>query len=197
MNKNLRKILVKFNDFFGRNTGVKIKKESYARPSTLKAIEIFGSKPIRVIEIGCAAGNNALNVLKNLNITEYIIIDPYDKYEDDYDDYDRGRLIAMRKEAESKLSSYSDKITWIYDYSDKAFSQISGKIDFIYIDGNHSYEYVQSDLENYSNLLADTFVFGGHDIDQPGVTRAFIEFISKNKYGSYRIHDPDWLIYEC
>lgn len=195
MNKKLRKILVKVNDFIGRNTGIKIKKVTYARPSTLKAKEIFGNKSIRVIEIGCAAGNNALNVLKNLNVSEYIIIDPYDKYED-YDDYDKVRLISMRTEAKNKLSAYSDKLTWIYDYSDKAIDQIKGNIDFIYIDGNHSYEYVLSDMENYSKLLADTYVFGGHDIDQSGVSRAFIDFVSRNKYEFYEIKDPDWLIYE-
>jgi len=195
MNKKLRKILVKVNDFIGRNTGVKIRKDTYARPSTLKAEEIFGNKSIRVIEIGCAAGNNALNVLKKLNVSEYIIIDPYDKYEG-YDDYDGRRLVSMREEAKSKLSSYSDKLTWIYDYSDNAVGQIKGKIDYIYVDGNHSYEYVLSDMENYSKLLADVYVFGGHDVDQPGVTKAFIDFVSKNKYEFYEIKDPDWLIYE-
>lgn len=125
MNKKLRKILVKINDFVGRNTGVKIKKDTYARPSSLKAKEIFGSKPNSVIEIGCAAGNNALNVLKNLNVTEYIFIDPYEKSLDDYDDYHKERLASMREVAKSKLSSYSDKINWIYDYSDNAVDQIS------------------------------------------------------------------------
>ena len=196
MYKTFRKIFVKINDFVGRNTGIKIKKETYARPSTIKAMEIFGSKPIRVVEIGCAAGNNTLNVLKKLNVSEYIIIDPYDKYEDDYNDYDRKRLTSMRIEAKNKLSAYSDKLTWIYDYSDNAVNKIKGKIDFIYIDGNHSYEYVLSDMENYSKLLTSKYVFGGHDIDQPGVSKAFIEFIGKNKYNFYQIKDPDWLIYE-
>lgn len=53
-----------------------------------------------------------------------------------------------------------------------------------------------SDMKNYSKLLSKAFVFGWHDIDQPGVARAFVEFISKNKYDSYEIKDPDWLIYE-
>jgi hypothetical protein len=195
MNKIIRRVLIKINDYIGIKSGVKIKKVTYSRPCTLKAKEIFKNKPIRVIEIGCAAGNNALDVLKNLNVTEYIIIDPYDKSETDYDDYDKSRLIAMREEAKKKLRNYSDKLVWIYDFSDNAIGQIEGKIDYIYIDGNHSYDFVRSDLENYSKLLAETFVFGGHDIDQPGVTKAFVEFISKKGYELYEINDPDWLIY--
>lgn len=187
---------MKLNDFIGINTGIKIKKVSYARPSTIKAKEIFENQPIRIIEIGCAAGNNALDVLKILNVSEYIIIDPYDKYEDDYDDYDRARLVSMREEAKKKLSSYSDKLTWIYDYSSNAIDQIEGKIDFIYVDGNHSYESVLSDMENYSKLLADKYVFGGHDIDQIGVSKAFVDFVSNSKCEFYEIKDPDWLIYE-
>jgi hypothetical protein len=196
MYKYLRKLFVKVNDALGRLSGIKLKKVTYARPSTLKAKEIFGDNEIRVIEIGCASGNNALNVLNTLNISEYIIIDPYDKYLDGYNDYDKDRLTKMRNEANKLLSHYSDKITWIYINSESAINQISGKVDYIYIDGNHSYDYVKSDMEKYSELLQDKYVFGGHDIDLPDVVKAFVEFVSENNYECFEIKDPDWIIYE-
>jgi hypothetical protein len=197
MYKSLRKIFVKFNDFFGRLSGYKIRRDTYSRPSTIKAKEIFGDKPIKVIEIGCASGNNALDVLENLNVAEYIIIDPYEKILVDYDDYDHERLILMRKQAKERLARYSNNIKWIYDFSDDAADKITGKYDFIYIDGNHNYEYVLSDMNNYFKFLSDNFVFGGHDIDQPGVSRAFVEFLaSTDQYKTYDIKDPDWLIYK-
>ena len=197
MYKMLRKIFVMINDYFGRLSGYKLKRDTYSRPSTIKAKQIFGDKPIKVIEIGCAAGNNALDVLQSLNVSEYVIIDPYEKILFDYDDYDHERLVLMRKQAKERLAKYSDNIKWIYDFSDDATDKISGKYDFIYIDGNHSYEYVLSDMNNYRKFLSDNFVFGGHDIDQPGVSRAFVEFLaSSDQKDLFEIKDPDWLVYK-
>ena len=197
MYKMLRKIFVMINDYFGRLSGYNLKRDTYSRPSTIKAKQIFGDKPIKVIEIGCAAGNNALDVLQNLNVSEYVIIDPYEKILVDYDDYDHERLVLMRKQAKERLAKYSDNIKWIYDFSDDATDKISGKYDFIYIDGNHSYEYVLSDMNNYRKFLSDNFVFGGHDIDQPGVSRAFVEFLaSSDQKDLFEIKDPDWLVYK-
>ena len=195
MYRLLRKWLVKINDNIGRNTGFKFKRVTYSRPSTLKAKEIFGYKKIRVLEIGCAAGNNALDVLNNLNVSEYFVVDPYDKYNDGYNDYSLSRLARMREEAVKRLNKYSNKITWIYDYSENAINNLTGRFDYIYIDGNHSYEFVKKDMNQYFELLNDEFVFGGHDIDLPDVARAFVEFVSDKNQLVYEVKDPDWIVY--
>jgi len=195
MNKTIRKPLVRINDRFGKTFGFKLKRVPYSRPSTLKALEIFNDKPIRVIEIGCAAGNNTLDVLKQLNVSEYIIIDPYEKIDNSYDDYSIARLALMRKQSRKKLRNYEDKITWIYDTSSKAIERINGSADYIYVDGDHRYSQVLSDMDNYYNLLADRFVFGGHDIDQPDVAKAFVDFIANKAITNYEIKDSDWIVY--
>jgi len=195
MNKLLRKPLVKINDTFGKLLGSKIKKVPYSRPSTLKAKEIFGDKPIRVIEIGCAAGNNALDILKNLNVSEYVVIDPYETLSCDYDDYTKTRLTKMRKQSRMRLKNYEENITWLYEKSDEALKELEGTYDYIYIDGNHDYEYVLSDMNNYFSLLSGKYVFGGHDIDQVGVSKAFVEFAANKAGLNYKINDPDWVLY--
>ena len=197
MYRKLRKIFVRFNDFFGRLIGYKLKRVSYSRPSTLKAKEIFKDQPIRVIEIGCAAGNNSLDILNQLNVSEYIIIDPYEKASGaSYDDYDHERLVLMREQSAERLGKHHSKIKWIYEFSDQAVKEIKGKFDYIYIDGDHSYSYALSDMRNCSKLLSDRFIFGGHDIDQPDVAKAFVEFISESNFDKIEILDPDWLIYK-
>lgn len=197
MYKNLRKIFVKFNDYFGRLLGYKLKRVTYSRPATLKAKEIFKDQPIRVIEIGCAAGNNSVDVLKNLNIKEYVIIDPYEKASGkEYDDYDHERLILMREQAKARLEKYSDKVKWVYDFSDQALSEIEGEFEYIYIDGDHSYSYALSDMRNYAKFLSNRFVFAGHDIDQSDVAKAFIEFVGETSFENIEILDPDWVIYK-
>ena len=52
-------------------------------------------------------------------------------------------------------------------------------------------------MNNYRKFLSDNFVFGGHDIDQPGVSRAFVEFLaSSDQKDLFEIKDPDWLVYK-
>jgi hypothetical protein len=46
------------NLYIGKFIGCKLRLTTHSRPSTILAKEVFGNKPLRVIEIGCAAGNN-------------------------------------------------------------------------------------------------------------------------------------------
>lgn len=192
--KKIRKRLVTVNDFIGRLSGYKMKRITYSRPSTLAALEKFGSKEIRVIEIGCAAGNNSLDILRKLNIKELVIIDPYENISNEFDDYTVDRLRLMQSQAKNKLKKYSEKITWVKKLSDDAVSDLHGRYDFIYIDGDHSFEYAYKDMCNYYNFLSDEFVYGGHDIDQSGVSKAFSKFIRENNFASIHFKDPDWII---
>lgn len=50
-------------------------------------------------------------------------------------------------------------------------------VDFVYIDGDHSYEGVKRDFESYVSLVADDGIVGLHDIDNPntGISRFWAE----------------------
>jgi hypothetical protein len=73
----------------------------------------------------------------------------------------------------------------IRDYSENAASQIpDGTLDFIYIDGLHTYDGVRADLTNYYAKLRDGGLIVGDDYRTDcwwgdGVVRAFDEFISE------------------
>ena len=160
--KIIRKHLKGVNDLIGRKTGYKMKRVPYSRPSTLIAAERFGSKEIRAIEIGCAAGKNSLDILEKLKISELVLIDPYDVVPGNYDDYTVERLKLMREQSKKRLSKFEDKITWIKKTSLDALGELHGKYDFIYVDGDHSFQHAYDDIKNYFPLLSDDFVFGGH-----------------------------------
>lgn len=190
----IRTPLVRMNDAIGRAIGSKLKRVSYSRPATLKAKDLFGQEAVRVIEIGCAAGNNAVDIFRQLNVSEFVLIDPYESYAD-FKDYNKQLLVEMRREAERKLRPFASRIKWLRHTSQDAISNINGRFDFIYVDGNHAYDYALSDMINYHKLLSSKFVFGGHDIDLPDVAKAFVEFVSNNHFRNYEIKDPDWIIY--
>jgi len=192
--QKIRKYTKGTNDLIGKTTGFKIKRVPYSRPSTLAALEKFGSKEIRAIEIGCAAGRNALDILQKINVSELVLIDPYDLVIGEYDDYTVARLNLMQEQAKDRLSNYDDRITWVTKTSTDALRDLHGKYDFIYVDGDHSYKHAYEDIKNYLSFLSDEFVFGGHDIMQDGVSKAICQLIKEGKIDKVSLRDPDWII---
>ena len=125
-------------------------------------------------------------MLQNLDIKKLYLIDPYEGYWDGGKDnkfrgpaYMRKTKITMKHD----LENYKDKIKNIYAKSSDAIKDIPDNIDFIYIDGDHSYEAVSSDINLYYNKVRKGGIFGGDDYKEeyPGSMKAVDEF--ENKYG--------------
>jgi hypothetical protein len=72
-----------------------------------------------------------------------------------------------------------------------------GPFEFIYIDGDHRYEAVLADLQAWFPRLAGKGVIAGHDIDQPDVARAVVEFFAPMDMRVERTSDywaPSWFV---
>ena len=141
------------------------------------------------VEIGVAGGEHALSILENLDIKRLYLVDPYDLY----DTYTEGKEIygisqatlnETKKSAREKLKKYERQIVWIEKQSSKAISDINDNLDFVYIDGNHAYDFVLEDLHKYYNLIRPGGVLGGHDYyngfakSHSGLIKAVGEFAS-------------------
>jgi len=102
------------------------------------------------VEIGTYHGDNALSMLLNLPIKKIYLIDPYLNYGGYTDKYgDELSLEPVFNVAKEKLSKFKDKVAFIRKMSSDAISDIPDNVDFVYIDGNHKYEYVKQDMEMY------------------------------------------------
>lgn len=166
--------------------------KTFPRESTKFAKEYFKGREIIVIEIGTLEGKNARSILKNLNIGRIYLIDPYTKYkEHDQNFYD---LESIEKKAHKFLGGYSDKITWVKEFSENAAKEIKKTADFIYIDGNHQYDFVKKDIQLYWKLLNDGGIIAGHDIQTEGVSKAVLEFATKNHFKLNFGDRRDWWI---
>lgn len=149
-------------------------------------------REIVAVEIGTFKGENAYWMLKTLPIKKLYLIDPYAKYADYEKDGSYEYINKAEKLARERLLQFRDKIVWVKEFSDKALSSIPNNVDFIYIDGNHEYDYVKKDISNFYNKVRSGGILAGHDIELPGVSRAVIEFLSKAKTNKYGILFPDW-----
>jgi hypothetical protein len=129
----------------------------------LKDDELVGA------EIGVAYGQNAEAMLKLLPIKKLYLIDPYDRV-DNPEESDR--YISAKK----KVEAYDVDIVFITKRSDEAVDDIKTELDFVYIDGDHSYDVVSSDIANYWQKVREGGILGGHDLKRSEVSKAVWEF---------------------
>lgn len=145
------------------------------------------------VEIGTHEGYFADNLLSSNPTATLYCIDPYLKY----DEYEDGiNLITgddlFHKTFEKLTTKYGKRVIFIKELSSKAIDLIPDKIDFLYIDGNHTYKYVYEDIENYYNKVkSGGYIMGDDAVDTDENKRdkngdVFIEW-SSGCYGNYGV----------
>jgi hypothetical protein len=154
----------------------------YMRCFTEFIKEYFNGIPIKGAEVGVYTGNNALSILSNVpNIQTLYLIDPYVLYSEwNPCDLPDPPDVAKQKAIE-QTATFKEKVKFIY----KPFELVNdGEIkllNFIYIDGCHSYDSVAHDCSK-ANILVKRGVIGGHDYNFSGVQQAVTEFCKNNNY---------------
>ena len=127
------------------------------------------------IEIGTAYGGCANHLLTECNLERLICVDPYKYYPDmpglfDQDDYDR-----LRKQTYERLGVYIPRYLPLILDSKEAFrlmgmntdypNHLGKQVDFVFLDGLHTYEMVKWEIEHYSKLIRPGGALIGHDYD--------------------------------
>jgi len=143
------------------------------------AKKYFNGKEITACEIGVYYGENTKQMNKHLNIKRFYLVDSYVLY-GKYASLERKKnKPEVWKRKAHQLNKKGNEV-WIEKFSDKAIEDIKEKLDFCYIDGNHTYEYVLNDLENYWKIMKKGGILSGHDMTIEDVSRAVIDFVKKH-----------------
>ena len=164
---------------------------------------LIGKRNLVGCEIGVGEGINALQILRNLDVKKLYLIDPYERYKDDPKQIEVMVTPANGKEevAKGKLAPYADKIVWIKEISSLAHTQLqTEELDFIYIDGNHSYKSAKEDILNYFPKVKIGGLISGDDYNHPmddygvkkAVDEAFGDTVVKKKRPT--LSAVDWWI---
>ena len=168
------------------------------RASISFAKKHFKQKEVVAAEIGVAYGSNALSMFMELQIKQFYAIDPYVDYTDNGSTIRHEKIHAEDSQlnyAKNILKKHSRKIIWVRGFSADVVDRIPNDIDFVYIDGNHSYDFVKKDIELYYPKIKEGGIIGGHDFDGycPEVARAVLDFQKENNLKLYG-KDSDWWI---
>jgi predicted O-methyltransferase YrrM len=147
---------------------------------------VKGYNPQTLFEIGTFNGRTTLNMAANVSEeTKIYTLDlPPDKQEvtewpisaGDKENIERART---RVGSSFLGTKFADRITQLYgDSANFDFTPFSNSIDFIFIDGAHSYDYVLNDSEKSINLLRNgkgIILWHDHGGGLEGVTKALNE----------------------
>lgn len=142
-------------------------------------------------EIGVADGRNSLTLCQSIPGLELLCVDPWAPYSGNrrggpQEQHERNVLLAT-----ARLAPY--KATLLRMKSAEAAVTVAPRsLDFVYLDGNHAYEYVRTDLQVWSEKVRSGGIVAGHDFFQfagAGVIRAVTEFTTSKGITDWHLTD--------
>lgn len=146
-------------------------------------------------EIGVAAGDNAQSILHKLDIRRLYLIDNYQQSNaiEKYENYTLNQSMAF-----NRLGGRTN-VEFVYEDSKTAHKKfVDGLFDFVYIDGDHSFNGCLEDIQNFWKKIKSGGYIGGHDFygNFIGVIDAVLVFCALNNITRKELHTSnfDWWI---
>lgn len=153
-------------------------------------IKEFGFK--RGAEVGVREGHFSRFIVQNTDIEKWYAIDPWEN------NPELGNADEAYRIAKEMFEPFGNRIEMIKGYSPSAADFVEdNSLDFIYIDGMHTYNEVKADIDAWWNKLKVGGILAGHDYhleDWPGVYNSVNEFVQKNnlQLNITGIESPDY-----
>jgi predicted O-methyltransferase YrrM len=167
------------------------------RPMFEAAKQHLKDKPVIGVEVGVSAGVNACEVIDGWQeITKLFGIDSYPVYSD------FKQPEAQQTMLYCAINSFINqpRIYLIIESSAVACNRFeSESVDFVYIDANHSYNFVKEDILAWLPKVKKGGVIGGHDLDwqdtedhnEYSVLRAVKEIFGDKMQHDKKLFTPD------
>ena len=116
------------------------------------------------VEIGVFKGQFSKAILENWPGTLYMV-DPWRPLGDEYLDSSNHALHATAyQETMNAIHGFEDRAFMIRALSNQAVHLFAdNSLDYVYIDGNHAYDWVKEDLEIWWPKLKSGGIMAGHD----------------------------------
>jgi predicted O-methyltransferase YrrM len=149
-------------------------------------IKRLGEK-LKGIEIGtCRAESTAYFLEKCPNIDLLTTIDPYKGYQDWNGEITQETVDRFMEVAKKNLKQYGKRVKMLREESTGVADTFKDKsVDFIFVDGDHSYDATLADCEAYYSKLKSGGLFCGHDYQTiESVKRSVDDFRAKHKITS-------------
>lgn len=130
-------------------------------------------------------------------------VDPFIHYPDSIykDGSNRTDLPAIGKATAQKMSAYSNYILFPEESLMAVERFMDGKLDFVYLDGNHGLKHIRNDIEAWWPKVKPGGLLCGHDMydrendaHSCGVATAVLEFLYANKLSCHVTPCTSWWV---
>jgi hypothetical protein len=140
-------------------------------------------------EIGVSVGGHSEAILKSTNIQKLYSVDPYKINKAGFSEEDDIFHDLLFLWVEYRLNKYAPRSQMVRLFSVEASALFENEsLDFVFIDGDHSYEAVRDDINAwYSKVRIGGIVSGDDYTTWPGVKKAVDEIFGKKGLTVY--HD--------
>lgn len=149
-----------------------------------------------MVEIGSYLGESTLIFLDSGRLFMVYAVDPWvNGYDPEVKDIASFRFDMDLVEArfDEVVAPYRNHIFKLKMTSEQASSNFPDQsLDFVYIDGNHTYESVKQDIVIWRKKIRLGGIIAGHDYGWPGLTQAIIEELGEIPIGD-RFSDNSWM----
>ena len=150
-------------------------------------------------EIGVFEGINAKAILNAYPHIKLYLVDNYERVVI----ATGGALVPeyqkqeIMRNCERNLSCYNGRVIRVFKQSEVAYKDfLDNYFDYVYIDGEHLYDWVKRDIELWYPKVKIGGILAGHDYEMSSVMRAVAEFRDMNniKYFSFSTGngESDW-----
>lgn len=142
-------------------------------------------------EIGVADGRNALTICEAIPEVSLLCVDPWLRYNENARGGPQSQHAENKALAAERLKDY--KVKLVQDFSMGVVKDVPlGSIDFVYIDGNHAFDYVMQDLIEWSKRVRKGGIVAGHDFyhfKYAGVVEAVVAYTGAHGITDWHVCD--------
>lgn len=149
------------------------------------------------VEVGVCLAHTTEAFAKGIkNLKKLYAVDNYPTFVDwDGSDWNQDRQDLMKKAAQEKMLAHKDKVEFLHVSSEEFVKTIEDEsLDFIFIDGDHSFEAALKDFQNYYPKVKKGGIFGGHDIQLDSVRNALTYFLKEKSNEVIGVTNSAWYL---
>ena len=137
-------------------------------------------------------------MFQNIPELNLFLVEPYKDHPSNKRNWGQDIHNRFKKQAHARFNGYN--VTWLEGFSEEVSGQVpDGSLDFVYIDGEHTYDFVMIDIILWSRKIRPGGIVSGHDYEyhkprQPKVGRAVNDYAAA--YGLGPIYMTDKTVNE-
>lgn len=160
----------------------------------LRFVERRLTGPLVGVEVGVFRGEHAKEILLGIpRLRRLYLVDPYIEDYWTFNPHFRAYISSAKDKALQRLTPFNNRVKWVYAPFEA--NLIPEKVDFVYIDGCHSYEAVKHDILEAEKIVKRGGALGGHDYYPHGIKEKQFGvgiFVREHYEQNFHHAESDW-----